>query len=166
MIHHRLQLTDSKTEILVFTTPSSAGKHNLTGVIGVSILKPTTQQTYKYWANAGVIYWRATFVPLPVQTTMSQYTGHTVIKVYVLACFGPALARLYRPSIGPLVSAQHWPACIGPALARLYRPSIGPIPASFNIIPQDVAGEVFPGKPTTVARNLGVMFDSAFNMKS
>ena len=121
MIHHRLQLTDSKTEVLVFTTPSLAGKHNLTGVIGVSILKPTTQQTYKYWTNAGVIYWRATCVPLPVQTVMSQYTGHTVIKVDVLACFGPALARLYRPSIGPLVSAQHWPACIGPALAR-YQP--------------------------------------------
>ena len=43
MIHHRLQLNDSKTEILVITTPSSAGKHNLTDVvIGDSILKPTT----------------------------------------------------------------------------------------------------------------------------
>ena len=43
MIHHRLQLNDSKTEVLVFTTPSSAGKHNLTDVvIGDSILKPTT----------------------------------------------------------------------------------------------------------------------------
>ena len=39
MIHHRLQLNDSKTEILVITTPSSAGKHNLTDVvIGDSIL--------------------------------------------------------------------------------------------------------------------------------
>ena len=34
---------------------------------------------------------------------------------------------------------------IGPALARLYRPSIGPIPASFNIVPQDVTGESFHG---------------------
>ena len=43
MIHHRLQLNDSKTEVLVFTTRSSAGKHNLTDVvIGDSILKPTT----------------------------------------------------------------------------------------------------------------------------
>ncbi|KAK2173115.1 hypothetical protein NP493_903g01036 [Ridgeia piscesae] len=33
----------------------------------------------------------------------------------------------------------------GQALARLYRPSIGPIPASFNIVSQDVAGEVFLG---------------------
>ena len=39
MIHHRLQLNDSKTEILVITTPSSAGKHNLIDVvIGDSIL--------------------------------------------------------------------------------------------------------------------------------
>ena len=43
MTHQRLQLNDSKTEILVITTPSSAGKHNLTDVdIGDSILKPTT----------------------------------------------------------------------------------------------------------------------------
>ena len=43
MIHHRFQLKVSKTEILVITTPSSAGKHNLTDVvIGGSILKPTT----------------------------------------------------------------------------------------------------------------------------
>ena len=43
MIHHRLQLNDCKTEILVITTPSSAGKHNVTDVvIGDSILKPTT----------------------------------------------------------------------------------------------------------------------------
>ena len=43
MSHHRLQLNDSKTGILVITTPSSAGKHNLTDVvIGDSILKPTT----------------------------------------------------------------------------------------------------------------------------
>ena len=42
-IHYRLQLDDSKTEILVITTPSSAGKHNLTDVvIGDSILKATT----------------------------------------------------------------------------------------------------------------------------
>ena len=33
IIHHRLQLNDSKTEVLVFTTPSSAGKHNLTDVV-------------------------------------------------------------------------------------------------------------------------------------
>ena len=43
LINHRLQLNDSKTEILVITTPSSAGKHNLTNVvIGDSILNPTT----------------------------------------------------------------------------------------------------------------------------
>ena len=43
MIYHRLQLNESKTEILVITTPSSAGKHNLSDVvIGDSILKPTT----------------------------------------------------------------------------------------------------------------------------
>ena len=43
MIHHQLQLNDSKIEILVITTPSSAGKHNLTDVvIGDSILKRTT----------------------------------------------------------------------------------------------------------------------------
>ena len=43
MIHHRLQLNDSKSEILVITTPSSAAKHNLIDVvIGDSILKPTT----------------------------------------------------------------------------------------------------------------------------
>ena len=43
MIHHRLQLNDSKTEILVITTPSLAGKHNLTDVVNCdSILKPTT----------------------------------------------------------------------------------------------------------------------------
>ena len=91
------------------------------------------------------LYWRVPFVPATVQTVLSQYTGHTMIKVDVLARIGPALARLYRPSIGPLVSAQHWPDCIGPALARLYRPSIGPIPANFNIVPQDVAAEVFHG---------------------
>ena len=33
MSHHRLQLDDSKTEVLVITTPSSAGKHNLTDVV-------------------------------------------------------------------------------------------------------------------------------------
>ena len=43
MMNQRLQLNDSKTEILVITTPSSAGKHNLTdGITGDSILKPTT----------------------------------------------------------------------------------------------------------------------------
>ena len=43
MIHHRLQLNDSNTKILVITTPSSAGKHNLTDVvIADTILKPTT----------------------------------------------------------------------------------------------------------------------------
>ena len=43
MIHHRLQLNDSKTEILVITTPRSAGKHKLTDVvIGDSIFKTTT----------------------------------------------------------------------------------------------------------------------------
>ena len=43
MIRHRLQLNDSKTEILVITTPSSVGKHNQTDfVVGDSILKPTT----------------------------------------------------------------------------------------------------------------------------
>ena len=154
------QLTDSKTEVLVFTTPSSAGKHNLTGVIGVSILKPTTQQTYKYWANAGVIiYILASNVCTVAGTNGNEPVHWSHRDKSLCTC-------LFRPSIGPIVSAQHWPTCIGPALARLYRPSIGPIPASFNIIPQDVAGEVFPGKPTTVARNLGVMFDSAFNMKS
>ena len=55
------------------------------------------------------LYWRVPFVPATVQTVLSQYTGHTMIKVDVLAWIGPALARLYRPSIGPLVSAQHWP---------------------------------------------------------
>ena len=33
VIHHRLQLNHSKTEILVITTPSSAGKHNLTDLM-------------------------------------------------------------------------------------------------------------------------------------
>ena len=52
MIHHRLQLNDSKTEVLVFTTPSSAGKHNLTDVVtGGSILKPTTVAR-----NLGVVF--------------------------------------------------------------------------------------------------------------
>ena len=52
MIHHRLQLNDSKTEMLVITTPSSAGKHNLTDVaIGDSILKPTTVAR-----NLGVVF--------------------------------------------------------------------------------------------------------------
>ena len=55
------------------------------------------------------LYWRVPFVPATVQTVLSQYTGHTMIKVDVLACIGPALARFYWPSIGPLVSAQHWP---------------------------------------------------------
>ena len=32
---------------------------------------------------------------------------------------------------------------IGPMLA--FRPSIGPIPSNFNIVPQDVAGDVFHG---------------------
>ena len=42
MIHHRLQLNDDKTEVLVITTPSSASKHSLTDVIiGDSILQPT-----------------------------------------------------------------------------------------------------------------------------
>ena len=41
MIHHRLQLNDDKTEVLVITTPSSASKHSLTNVIGDSILQPT-----------------------------------------------------------------------------------------------------------------------------
>ena len=66
------------------------------------------------------LYWRVPFVPATVQTVLSQYTGHTVIKVDVLACIGPALARLYRPSIGA-------------------------IPANFNIVTQVVAGEVLRG---------------------
>ena len=42
MIHHRLQLNDDKTEVLVITTPSSASKLILTDVvIGDSILQPT-----------------------------------------------------------------------------------------------------------------------------
>ena len=42
MTHHRLQLNDDKTEVLVITTPSSASKHSLTDVvIGDSILQPT-----------------------------------------------------------------------------------------------------------------------------
>ena len=42
MTHHRLQLNDNKTEVLVITTPSSASKHSLTDVvIGDSILQPT-----------------------------------------------------------------------------------------------------------------------------
>ena len=55
------------------------------------------------------LYWRVPFVPATVQTVLSQYTGHTVIKVDVLACIGPALARLYRPSIDPLVLARYQP---------------------------------------------------------
>ena len=40
---HRLQLNDSKTEILLTTTPSSTGKHNMTDVvIGDNILKPSS----------------------------------------------------------------------------------------------------------------------------
>ena len=42
MTHHRLQLNDDKTEVLVITTPSSASKNSLTNVvIGDSILQPT-----------------------------------------------------------------------------------------------------------------------------
>ena len=40
--HHRVQLNDDKTEVLVTTTPSSASNHSLTDVvIGDSILQPT-----------------------------------------------------------------------------------------------------------------------------
>jgi len=43
MIHNRLQLNDSKTDILIITAPCSAVKHKVTdAVIGDSILKPTT----------------------------------------------------------------------------------------------------------------------------
>ena len=43
MIHHRRQLNDSKTEVLVITTPNSVSKHNLTDVVnGDNIFKPTT----------------------------------------------------------------------------------------------------------------------------
>ena len=42
MTHHRLQLNDDKTEVLVITTLSSASKHSVTDVvIGDSILQPT-----------------------------------------------------------------------------------------------------------------------------
>ena len=42
LTHHRLQLNDDKTELLVITPLSSASKHSLTDVvIGDSILQPT-----------------------------------------------------------------------------------------------------------------------------
>ena len=47
MLHSRLQLNDSETEVLVITIPNSACKHNLNDVvIGDSILKPTTVARY------------------------------------------------------------------------------------------------------------------------
>ena len=55
IIHHRLQLNDSKTEVLMITTPSSACKHNLSDfVIGDSILEPTTIAR-----NLGVMFYSA-----------------------------------------------------------------------------------------------------------
>ena len=52
MIHRRLQLNDSNSDIRVITTPSSAGKHHLTDAFSSdSILKPTTVAR-----NLGVIF--------------------------------------------------------------------------------------------------------------
>ena len=79
---------------------------------GACLAVPTTQQTYKYWANAGVVL--ASTVCTGNGTNGTEPVHWTHRDKSRCTC-------LYRPSIGPIVSAQHWPACIGPALAR-YQP--------------------------------------------
>ena len=70
------------------------------------------QQTYKYWANAGVILASTVCTGNGTNGTEAVHWRHH--DKSQCTC-------LNRPSIGPIVSAQHWPACIGPALAR-YQP--------------------------------------------
>ena len=78
----------------------------------INTKKERPQQTYKYWANAGVI----------LASTLCTGNGTNGIELVQWTHRDKSRCTcMYRPSIGPIVSAQHWPACIGPALAR-YEP--------------------------------------------